>query len=139
MKEQGYSGTPLAKKLGMKPGAVVFVLNSPKPYLEFFLDFPEKIQFATLDGPQTQVDFIHIFATKASELELHIQQALPLLKKDGMLWLSWPKKSSGIATELDKHAIRQFGLDGGLVDTKVAAIDADWSGHKFMYRTKDRR
>lgn len=84
------------------------------------------------------MDFIHIFATILSQSEKSFAIAKPNLKKTGMLWISWPKKTAAISTELDKFSIMKYGLDNGLVDTKVAAIDSDWSGHKFMYRVKDR-
>lgn len=138
MATAGYSGTPLAKKLGIKDGFFLQVLNTPKPYLEFFADFPLHTTIYTDKAIKEKVDFIHIFATTPEELEATFKQAKPNLKKTGMLWISWPKKSSSISTKLDKSMVRNYGLENGLVDTKVAAVDADWSGHKFMYRIIDR-
>jgi len=138
MATAGYSGTPLAKKLGIKDGFFLQVLNTPKPYWEFFADFPLHTTIYTDKAIKEKVDFIHIFATTPEELKATFKQAKPNLKKTGMLWISWPKKSSSISTKLDKSMVRNYGLENGLVDTKVAAVDADWSGHKFMYRIIDR-
>ncbi len=134
----GYSGTPLAKKLGIKDGFHIQVFGAPKPYLEFFLDFPEDVLVHAAGPLEEPVDFLHLFVTKHSDLEAYFTVARTNMKPNAMMWISWPKKSSAIETELDKATIRQFGLDGGLVDTKVAAVDADWSGHKFVIRVKDR-
>ncbi|WP_435624358.1 DUF3052 family protein [Flagellimonas sp.] len=138
MSTAGYSGTPLAKKLGIKPGFIVQVFNEPKPYLEFFHEFPDEVVFVG-STEKTEVDFIHIFATTTQELESSLATAKPNLKKDGMLWVSWPKKTSKIPTEIDKFNVMKSGQEQGLVDTKVAAVDDQWSGHKFMYRLKDRK
>ena len=137
MSTAGYSGTPLAKKLGIKPGFLVQVFNAPKPYLEFFHEFPDEVVLVN-SSESVEVDFIHIFATTFKELESGLEIAKPNLKKNGILWISWPKKSSKIPTEIDKFTVMKAGQDSGLVDTKVAAIDDQWSGHKFMYRLKDR-
>ncbi|ASV29974.1 DUF3052 family protein [Maribacter cobaltidurans] len=136
----GYSGTPLAKKLGIKAGYILKVYNSPKPYVEFFMDFPSHVTLAenVRSVSFSRVDFIHIFVKSRLELDTYFAEAKARLKKSGILWVSWPKKSSGMNTELDKFAILEHGLQNGLVDTKVAAIDDDWGGHKFMYRLKDR-
>ncbi|MEM7486091.1 MAG: DUF3052 domain-containing protein [Bacteroidota bacterium] len=134
----GYSGTPLAKKLGIKPGYKIQVFNVPKPYIEFFFDFPESVIIIG-SSENEKVDFIHIFAATAKELESSFQKAKPNLKSNGALWISWPKKSSKIPADIDKFYVMKYGLANGLVDTKVAAIDADWSGHKFVYRLSDRK
>ncbi|MEM9362440.1 MAG: DUF3052 domain-containing protein [Bacteroidota bacterium] len=137
MSTAGYSGTPLAKKLGIKSGFLVQVFNSPKPYLEFFHEFPDQV--VLVDAlERAEVDFIHIFATTVKELNSSIEIAKPNLKQSGTLWISWPKKSSKIPTEIDKFVVMKAGQHSGLVDTKVAAIDDQWSAHKFMYRLKDR-
>lgn len=138
MSTAGYSGTPLAKKLGIKSGFSVQVFHSPKPYLDFFHEFPEEVIFIDSSEKNT-VDFIHIFATTVNELESSLDMAKPNLKKDGILWISWPKKTSKIPTEIDKFYVMKAGQEVGLVDTKVAAVDDQWSGHKFMYRIKDRK
>lgn len=138
MSTAGYSGTPLAKKLGIKPEFTVQVFNAPKPYLQFFHDFPDGVILVD-PSENMPVDFIHIFATTHSELDSFVQKALVNLKKNGLLWVSWPKKTAKIPTEIDKFDVMKCGQENGLVDTKVAAIDEQWSGHKFMYRLRDRK
>lgn len=138
MSTAGYSGTPLAKKLGIKENFLIQVYNSPKGYLDFFHDFPEGVVILDSGQEKETLDFIHIFATSEKELSEAFKKAKPTLKKTGALWISWPKKSSKIETEIDKFYVMNYGLDNGLVDVKVAAVDDDWSGHKFVYRVKDR-
>ncbi|MEM9327556.1 MAG: DUF3052 domain-containing protein [Bacteroidota bacterium] len=137
MSTSGYSGTPLARKLGIKAGYVVKIFFAPRDYLSFFGEFPEEVRIVT--SPDEPLDMAHLFVTTMEELERGFAEAKPALKMTGSIWVSWPKKTSGIPTELDKFAIMQYGLDMGLVDVKVAAIDETWSGHKFMYRVKDRK
>ncbi|WP_299670984.1 DUF3052 domain-containing protein [uncultured Polaribacter sp.] len=138
MKTAGYSGTPLAKKLGIKQGCSVLVLNAPKPYLEFFYEFPSDIKINNMPSGNEKVDFIHLFVTTWNELKEYYPTAKDHLEMNGILWISWPKKTSILKSELGKFDIINYGLDNGLVDVKVAAIDDDWSGHKFVYRLKDR-
>ncbi|TMU57679.1 DUF3052 family protein [Flagellimonas algicola] len=133
----GYSGTPLAKKLGIKEGFAILLVNEPEYYLNLFSDLPSEISFVEEARPES-IDFIHIFCTIWSELEAAVESNKPALKKTGMLWVSWPKGSSKIATELKRDPIREYLLAIGLVDTKVAAVNEDWSGLKFVYRLKDR-
>lgn len=133
----GYSTRPLFKKLGIKPGFTVLVVNSPKPYPEFFSEWPEELNLVE-KGSGDSIDFIHLFCTTNEELVESSKGAIPLLKKNGMLWVSWPKGKSGIQTELKREPIREYFLSQGLVDTKVAAVDETWSGLKFVYRLKDR-
>ncbi|QIE60758.1 DUF3052 family protein [Rasiella rasia] len=138
MTTAGYSGTPLAKKLGIKEGTTMLAVNSPKSYLSFFREFPPNVIMAPVRSTSEDVDFIHVFVKTQADLQTYVSEVMPRLKREGMLWLSWPKKTSGIATELDKFSIMKFGQNLGLVDTKVAAIDEQWSGHKFVYRLQDR-
>lgn len=138
MNTSGYSGTPLAKKLGIKEGFLIQVYNAPKNYIDFFYEFPDDVVISNSKQGEETVDFIHLFATTKEELSQAFLKAKPTLKKNGSLWVSWPKKTSKIASEIDKFHVMKYGLDQGLVDVKVAAVDADWSGHKFMYRKKDR-
>ncbi|MGW9686259.1 DUF3052 domain-containing protein [Flagellimonas sp. 2504JD1-5] len=133
----GYSGTPLAKKLGIKEGFIMLAHNPPKQYFNLFSDFPDDV--IIIDRPKgNPLDFIHIFATTFNDLQQFVNQYKPFLKKNGMLWISWPKASSTIPTDLKRDPIREYLLSLGLVDVKVAAIDEDWSGLKFVYRLKDR-
>ncbi|NER16278.1 DUF3052 family protein [Spongiivirga citrea] len=138
MTTTGYSGTPLAKKLGIKSGFEVLILNAPTSYLSFFNDFPSDVQLIEDDLFKGEVDFIHLFATSEDELTTYFKTAKSTLKKSGMLWISWPKKTSKILTTIEKFDVMKYGLKMGLVDVKVAAINSDWSGHKFVYRKTDR-
>jgi hypothetical protein len=131
------SPTPLFKKLGITNDSEIMVLNQPKKYFDFFLDFPSNVVISKNENNQC-FEFIHIFVKTVKELENLYKIAKISLKKNGILWISWPKKSSKIETELDKFMIMKYGLNNGLVDTKVAAIDENWSGLKFVYRLKDR-
>ncbi|MGI9551838.1 MAG: DUF3052 domain-containing protein [Aurantibacter sp.] len=137
MDTSGYSGTPLAKKLGMKDGFGVHLVNTPDHYFDLFRELPE---INIIEEPQKEsVDFIHLFCTKTGEFEELSLNLKAFLKKSGMLWVSWPKGSSKIETDLSRDPIRNFLLVNGLVDVKVCAVDADWSGLKFVYRLKDRK
>ena len=112
--------------------------NSPKNYTDFFYEFPDGVIISNSKQVKESLDFIHIFASTEKELSSAFQLAKPTLKKNGSLWVSWPKKTSKLSSEIDKFHVMKYGLDNGLVDVKVAAVDNDWSGHKFMYRVKDR-
>ena len=133
----GYSGTPLSKKLGLKDGMAIYVHGAPREYAEFFADFPLGIKVQKRPRPET-TDFIHIFATKFSALEKTVIRLKPALKKNGLMWISWPKGSSKIETDIKREPLRTLVLKTGLVDVKVCAVDEDWSGLKFVYRLKDR-
>ncbi len=131
----GYSATPLAKKLGIKPGYRMMLINEPDHYGDLFEDLPGDL---VLDHDGTAIDFAHIFLTQEKDLEPLVRDTMTRLKKTGMVWISWPKGSSTIETDLNRDIIREAVLEIGLVDVKVAAVDDDWSGLKFMYRKKDR-
>lgn len=133
----GYSGTPLAKKLGIREGFAVLLHNQPDHYLDLFPDLPPKLSFPTEPDKET-IDFVHIFCTYLSQLKDVVAIYRPVLKKTGLLWVSWPKGSSKIPTDLKRDPVRDYMLSIGLVDTKVAAVDEDWSGLKFVYLIKDR-
>lgn len=136
-KTAGYSGTPLAKKLGIKEGFTMLVLNEPEHYMSLFSDFPNHV-VRQKNLKDESLDFIHVFVKQKSELEKIIPKVKPVLKKTGLLWVSWPKGSSKIETDLKREPIREYLLSIGLVDVKVCAVDADWSGLKFVYRKEDR-
>ena len=132
----GYSGTPLLKKLGLKPGTTLYFGGAPPEYFDWISPLPDRIQVSTrLSG---ELDFIHLFITKRSVFREQFIRAKSNLKKDGMLWVSWPKKASKVPTDLDENIIREFGLKSGLVDVKVCAVSEVWSGLKFVFRVKDR-
>jgi hypothetical protein len=132
----GYSSTPLVKKLGIKAGAKMFIVNAPESYFNWISPLPENVEVKT--RPAAQLDFIHIFTKDKKNFQQEFRKAQKNLKNDGMVWISWPKKSSKIETDLDENIIRDFGLKEGLVDVKVCAVDETWSGLKFVVRLKDR-
>ncbi|MEM8960346.1 MAG: DUF3052 domain-containing protein [Acidobacteriota bacterium] len=136
MMPAGYSGTPLAKKLGIKAGTVVVTIDAPESYRDLLGPLPEDVSFAPELGDEN--GFIHVFVTSRSHLEERFSDYATRLRKDGILWISWPKKSAKIETDLSRDVIREIGLEGGLVDTKVCAVDETWSGLKFQYRLRDR-
>lgn len=133
----GYSGTPLAKKLGIKSGMHYRVYNAPDYYFNLFENWPEGTIESKSEKSESY-DFIHLFCkdneTMISSYAIHKH----LLKKDGLMWISWPKKSSKIKTDISSNAVRSHILENGLVDVKVASIDETWSALKAVYRVKDR-
>jgi len=133
----GYSGTPLAKKLGVKPGFCIRLVNAPDYYLDLFTDLPSDLRFAKAgEGP---IDFIHFF-TKSNDEYINLLPSLKeQLKPNGMIWASWPKKASKIVTDITEDKIRNFALEIGLVDIKVCAVDEIWSGLKLVIPVKDRK
>ena len=133
----GYSGTPLAKKLGLKEGFSIALYNAPKHYWDLFTDTPSELTIHQKFQKQS-MDFVHLFCTTEEELIAIALQYKEALKMNGALWVSWPKGTSKIPTNLKREPVREHLLSIGLVDTKVAAIDEDWSGLKFVYRLKDR-
>ena len=133
----GYSGTPLLKKLGIKPGHLMRTVNEPKDYWDWLSPLPEGAKINEKAG-RAGLNFVHLFVKEKREFKKEFLVNKKLLKKDGMLWVSWPKKSSKVPTDLDENFIRNFGLENGLVDVKVCAVDEIWSGLKFVFRLKDR-
>ena len=132
----GYSGTPLPRKLGIKPQARVALIGAPYDFDEVLGELPPGVSVRR--RARGTFDVIVVFVQKRSELE----RRLPVLKKAldqaGGLWVAWPKRSSGVATDLGEGMVRELGLASGLVDNKVCAIDATWSGLRFVYRLADR-
>src|SRR2546423_9294966 len=131
----GYSGTPLVKKLGIKEGFDILLANSP-PDFERDLDLPTDVTVnAKSKHPH---DFVMLFVNSKRELEQSFTRYATKLKPAGMLWISWPKKASGVASDLNENVVRDIGLAKGMVDVKVCAVDEVWSGLKFVFRLKDR-
>jgi len=131
----GYSGTPLPKKLGIKAGFRVRFANAPGEVLaELAGALAECKVLQQGDG----LDFAMLFTTARAELTKEFSRMAKRLSPAGMLWVSWPKKSSGVATDLNDNVVRKIGLDAGLVDVKVCAVTEIWSGLKFVRRVKDR-
>ena len=133
----GYSGTPLLKKLGIKPDYALIIWQQPEHYFDLLGELPAGCSLLDESAAES-ADFIHLFCKQRDELIQQAPIAKAALKKTGMLWVSWPKGSSDIPTDLKRDPIRTYLLGLGLVDTKVAAVDDDWSGLKFVYRVKDR-
>lgn len=137
MQASGYSGTPLAKKLGIKSGLRVKFINEPKEYLSLFTDLPDDIK--VINDVNNKKDFIHYFVKKVSELDKNIHILKLEIEQNGMIWISWPKKSAKVVTDLDGNIVREIGLAAGLVDIKVCSINEVWSGLKFVIPLKDRK
>jgi hypothetical protein len=130
----GYSGAPLPKKLGIKEGFRVFLVDAPKDVRAELQSELAKCEIPR-HGP---IDFAMVFTKSKSALTKEFARLAEQLAPAGMLWVSWPKKSSGVATDLDENVVRAIGLSAGLVDVKVCAVTAIWSGLKFVRRLKDR-
>jgi hypothetical protein len=130
----GYSGTPLPKKLGIKAGFRVRLANAPA---EVRAELREALAECEMKAGDL-LDFAMVFTKSRLELTKEFSRMAKLLAPAGMLWVSWPKKSSGVASDLDENLVRGIGLDAGLVDVKVCAVTEVWSGLKFVRRVKDR-
>ena len=130
----GYSGTPLATKIGITPGARVLLVRAPElPELQV----PDAVTLHRRRGAG-RYDVVILFAGERAELQAGFAPLIPALTTPGALWACWPKRASGVATDLDENAVRAHGLATGLVDVKIAAIDATWRGLKFVRRRIDR-
>lgn len=132
-----YSSTPLYKKLGFKENFKIHIANKPREYFQWFEELPSGLE--EIENPKTEeFDFIHLFCSSQSELEHNFLELKGWMKKDAMLWISWPKKSSKIKSDISGDSVRSYGLKNGLVDVKVASVNEIWSGLKFVYRLSDR-
>jgi len=135
----GYSGTPLAKKLGIKDDFRAVLLHVPDEVKAELREALGKCRIQRISGDTGRdLDFIFLFVRSRAGLELELLPAAKALAPAGMLWISWPKKSSGVPTDLTEDVIRQSGLDAGLVDVKVCAVTDVWSGLKFVIPVKNR-
>ncbi len=132
----GYSGTPLAKKLGIKPGSRVLVRGAPADYDALLAPLPEGATVSSRLRPP--VDIIHLFTKSRSDLESFLERAPQRIHPDGALWISWPKKASGVPTDVAEDTIRSLALPKNLVDIKVCAVDDTWSGLKLVIRKSHR-
>ncbi len=130
----GYSGTPLIKKLGIKKGYLIKLVDPPENYLELLGDLPEDVD----DTSATDLDFVHIFTNQFDTLEQSLVYYKDRIKKNGMIWVSWYKKASKLPSEINEDIVRGTALELGLVDVKVCAVDENWSGLKIVIRVKDR-
>ena len=137
MATTGYSGTPLVKKLGIKEGFVIRLVNAPADYFDLLGGMPGNV---TLVKNSTKAkDLIHYFTSKRSELERDIVSLRREIFPDGAIWVSWPKKASKVETDITEDLIRKIALNNGLVDIKVCAVNEVWSGLKLVVPLKDRR
>jgi len=132
----GYSGTPLPKKLGIHQGMRVVTINPPAHYRALLGELPADVSFTRELRPDAR--FIHIFVTKRSILTRELKRCRSKIADEGIIWVSWPKKSSGAETDITEDTIRDVALPLGLVDTKVCAVDETWSGLKLMVRRENR-
>lgn len=132
----GYSGTPLAKKLGIKEGSRIALVNAPKDFRSALGELPDNVEFVS--RPTKSLDMILFFVMSERVLARDFAKLSEKLVTNGMIWIAWPKKSSGVTTDLTEQRVQRIGLNAGLVDVKICAIDETWSGLKFVYRLKDR-
>lgn len=132
----GYSKTPLAQKLGIKAGMTVAALNSPRGYRKLLAPLPAKVSFT--DEAIAGSEFVHLFVTERKAMAAELKGLRKLLADTGVLWVSWPKKASGVKTDITEDVIREVCLPMGLVDVKVCAVDETWSGLKLMIRRENR-
>ena len=130
----GYSGTPLVKKLGIKPGFRAALINSPRGFTNELDGLPVDLA----KKPGKPMDFLLLFAKSQADLRENFGRCASMLAPAGMLWIAWPKKTSGVRSDLNENIVRDIGLEQGLVDIKVCAINDVWSGLKFVIRLKDR-
>ena len=135
MKTSGYSGTPLAKKLGIKDNFSIMIVNAPDYYFDLFTDLPKNL----ITTAKSNIDFIHYFTSKQATLTKDILSLKKQLAQDGMIWVSWYKKSAKMPTDVTEDIVRNLALKNGLVDIKVCAVDELWSGLKLVIPIKDRK
>lgn len=132
----GYSGTPLPRKLGISEGTTVITIGAPDTFETTLGALPDGVELT--DRPQI-ADLFIVFATTAADMEQRFGLAMARIPADGAIWLCWPKKASGIATDITEQTLRDLFLPTGMVDNKVAAIDEAWSGLRFVVRRANRR
>ena len=133
----GYSGTPLAKKLGIREGARLYVENAPRDYRKLVAPLPQDV--AIVSRADRETDLVHLFTKERKQLEAALRGWRGKLRDDAVIWLSWPKKSAGVATDIAEDTIREVALPLGLVDVKVCAVDKVWSGLKLVLRREHRK
>jgi hypothetical protein len=133
----GYSGTPLPKKLGIKESQRIAFINAPEIFARELGDLPKDVEI--VEKPVAPLDLIVCFVKSEKELLANLKKLAAKLASAGMLWIAWPKKASGVPTDLSENVVQRIGLEAGLVDTKVCAIDEVWSGLRFVIPVKDRK
>ena len=133
---RGYSGTPLAKKLGIGPGARLFLQAAPDNYQQLVAPLPAGVQ--TVPRLDARTDVAHLFATRRAVLAQTLRTVRERMRDDALVWVSWPKKSAGVPSDISEDTIRELALPLGLVDVKVCAVDETWSGLKLVLRLSER-
>ena len=133
----GYSGTPLAKKLGYKQGCRAYLDGAPAEYRSWLEPLPADVVF--LGRPGTGLDLVHLFCTELAALGRKLDAYQTCIAPNGMIWVSWPKKAAQVPTEIAEDVVREHALARGLVDVKVCAVSAVWSGLKLVVRREKRR
>jgi hypothetical protein len=133
----GYSGTPLPQKLGIKPGLTVVTINAPANYRRLLGQIPDGVTFS--ERLKSGSSFVHLFTSRRSEMQKKMSILRDKISDNGAIWVSWPKKSSGISTDVTEDVIREIALPLGFVDIKVCAVDDIWSGLKLMIRRENRK
>lgn len=136
----GYSGTPLAKKLGIKDGFSIVTVNAPGGYLDLVSPLPASVTIADAEqlAAKTQIDLVHLFTNSRDELFSQLAKFVKLIPPDGTIWVSWYKKAAKLPTEITEDAVREAAFPLGLVDIKVCAVDEKWSGLKLVIRRESR-
>jgi hypothetical protein len=132
----GYSGTPLAKKLGIKESFKVAAINAPENYAELLHPLPDNVKIVSEGNPSS--DLVHLFTNRRDELFSGLAKYKDLIKTDGIIWVSWYKKAAKLPTEITEDLIREAAFPLGLVDIKVCAVDEKWSGLKLVIRRENR-
>lgn len=133
----GYSGTPLPQKIGIKPGHRVSLLNAPADFPSALVTRAGEVQYVAASA--MAVDVVVVFEKSRKALEEQLPRLMSRIVTDGMIWVAWPKKASGVKTDLNENLVRDIALPLGLVDIKVCAIDETWSGLKLVIRKEHRR
>jgi hypothetical protein len=136
MSSAEYSGTPLPRKLGIREDSRLLLVDAPADFATTLGELPPGVEL--LEAGAGAVDVAILFALGAATVRARFADLAASLEPAGGLWIAWPKRSSGVATELDENVVREIGLADGLVDNKVCAIDATWSGLRFVWRLRDR-
>jgi hypothetical protein len=132
----GYSGTPLAKKLGIKDGSIVYTIGAPDYYAELLAPIPDGAKVSS--APRVDVDLIHLFSNSRDELFRQLARCSKLIKPNGAIWISWYKRAAKLPTEITEDTVREAAFPLGLVDVKVCAVDEKWSGLKLVIRKENR-
>jgi hypothetical protein len=136
-KAAGYSGTPLAKKLGIKDDFYIMLVNAPDYYFNLFTDLPGNLDFK--EDLNTKKDLVHFFTKQEDEYIGTLPLLKHQIKPNGIIWVSWPKKASKVVTDITEDKIRNYAIKIGLVDIKVCSVDEIWSGLKLVIPVKDRK